>query len=171
MYEQSCFYALYSPIEEKSKSEWNMWWALFVNAIQKTCGVKKWLVSENSTRSLFIKLGISPLKINTHSHYIFIASEREGNEKWKKLFIVTEKDNRSFPHSCEQAHQLEVWDNNLQRFVWNCPPKRAPHFAVCAQWIGRPEVSIMYQKGLVCAKIHSHISISINRRYNMAARR
>ena len=35
---------------------------------------------------------------------------------------------RPFPHSCEQRHQVVAWVDQIQWFVWNCPPESQPHF-------------------------------------------
>ena len=51
-------------------------------------------------------------------------------------------DNRPFPHSSEQRHQLEARVDKIQWFVWNCPPEPRPHFFVFVHWSVMRERSI-----------------------------
>ena len=55
---------------------------------------------------------------------------------------VPYKRNRPFPHSCKQRHQVEPRVDNIQWFVWNCPPEPQPHFFVFAHWSGMQERSV-----------------------------
>ena len=42
--------------------------------------------------------------------------------------------NRPFSHSCKQTHQLEAQVDEIQWFVWNCPPEPRPYFFMFAHW-------------------------------------
>ena len=48
------------------------------------------------------------------------------------LETAVEQDNRPFPHSCKQRHQVEARVDKIQWFVWNCPPEPRPHFFMFA---------------------------------------
>ena len=67
-----------------------------------------------------------------------LSSVRNEGVTWEAWALAY----RPFPHSCKQRHQLEAWVDNIQWFIWNCPPKPRPRFFMFAHWSVMRERSI-----------------------------